>query len=86
MRAEEIEHRTVSRGLCDRGTQAFRRQAGEREKALRPIRIRENPAKRAKGNPRGVFNRMFNGVKNCQGSGKEIVKAAIFRGGGRVGG
>ena len=72
MRAEEIEHRTVRRGLTDRCPQAIRRYACNIEETPGTHRIRKDPAERAKGKPCRVLNQIFRPVNNCQPSVKEI--------------
>jgi hypothetical protein len=63
----------VRRRLADRGAQAVGIEAGQGEKPLRPHCVREDPGERIKGNPRGVLNRIFTMLKNCQPSVKEIM-------------
>lgn len=86
MRAEEIEHREVSRRLAERGAQAVRIEAGNRQETRRARCVRQDPAERAKGNPDGVFNRIFKLIKNCQTSVKEVTGRKSSRGGGGIGG
>ena len=56
MRAEEIEHREVSCRLAHRGAQQIGRQTGQREEALGPRRVRQNPRERTQRKPGRVFN------------------------------
>lgn len=65
MLAEEIQDRTV--GLCfgDGIAKAIRRQAGQVEQALRPFFVRQHPSQCCQSQSRGILNRIFRGVTDC---------------------
>ncbi len=68
MRGKEIQDCAVRGHIANRPAQAIRRQAGQVEQALRPPLVRQHPAERGQRQGRGVFNRIFTSVKNCQQS------------------
>ena len=73
MGAQKIEHSAVCRRLVGGRAQGLGRQTCERYEALGARCVRKDPGEGPKRDGRGIVNRIFRPIKNCQPSVKEIM-------------